>query len=128
VEYAFHVDDIGFVISTKRAMKADSIARSAAMMKAVLDGQTYESVAKAAGMTHSAVEQRIKALARELQAVVGVVGADEGHIPTVRSLRTLKEHYLEALEHYRPDYPSARRARNGAASVVQIDHAVEKRT
>lgn len=94
-------------------MNKDSGAKSIGMLKSVLDGQTYEAVAKTSGMTWSAVEQRVKALARDLQTVVGVEGVDEEAPPTAASMRTWKKSYLEALEHYQPEWAVGMRGKNG---------------
>lgn len=107
-------------------MKYDSVAKSIEMFKAVLAGKTYEAVGKTSGMTRSAVEQRVKALARDLQAVVGVEGVDEDVMPSVESMRTWKECYLEALEHYQPERVTGRRGRNAAVTEKEIDLAVER--
>ena len=53
-------------------MRAESLAKSIKMLKGILDGKTYVAVAQEAGLSRSAVEQRVKTLARELQTVVGV--------------------------------------------------------
>ncbi len=107
-------------------MKNDSVAKSIEMFKAVLDGKTYETVGKTSGMTRSAVEQRVKALARDLQMVVGVEGVDEDVMPTVESMRTWKASYLEALEHYQPERVPGRRGRNAAVTEKEIDLAIER--
>lgn len=84
-------------------MQPRSLAKSIEMLERVLDGERYDAVARASRVTRSAVEQCVKALARELQRVVGVVGVDEDDMPTAALLRSRKEGYLEALAHYRPD-------------------------
>jgi transposase-like protein len=53
-------------------MRAESVAKSIKMLKGILDGKTYVAVAREYGVSRSAVEQRVKALARDLQTVVGV--------------------------------------------------------
>ena len=83
-------------------MSAESVAKSIKMLKAILDGKTYVAVAQESGLTRSAVEQRVKAIARDLQTVVGVECVDEDEVPTVKGMRVRKDNYLEALEHYRP--------------------------
>ena len=83
-------------------MKAESVAKSVKMLKAILEGKTYVAVAQESGLSRSAVEQRVKALARDLQRVVGVEWVDEDEVPTVKGMRVRKDDYLEALEHYRP--------------------------
>jgi integrase len=83
-------------------MSAESVAKSIKMLKGILDGKTYVSVAQESGLSRSAVEQRVKALARDLQTVVGVERVDEDEVLTVKGMRVRKDNYLEALEHYRP--------------------------
>lgn len=107
-------------------MNNDSEAKSIEMLKAVLNGKTYETVGKTLGLTRSAVEQRVKALARDLQTVVGVEGVDEDETPTIASMRAWRENYLEALEHYRPDRTAGRQGRNGAVTEKELDLAVER--
>lgn len=107
-------------------MTAKSMAKSIQMLKAVLDGQTYDTVAKAAKMTHSAVEQRVKALARDLQAVVGVEGINEDAVPTVLTMRKLRDSYLEALAHYQPERAKRMRARKSTVTEQEIDLAIDK--
>lgn len=107
-------------------MKKDSLAKSIDMLKSILNGKTYEAVAKTSGMTRSAVEQRVKALARDLQVIVGVEGVDEDAVLSVRSMRDWKDSYLEALEHYQPEYAKGVRNKNGAVSEEEIDLAVER--
>jgi integrase len=53
-------------------------------------------------VSRSAVEQRVKALARDLETVVGVESVEEDEVPTVKAMRARKDNYLEALEHYHP--------------------------
>src|SRR6266540_6736567 len=83
-------------------MRAESLDKSIKMLKAILDGKTYMAVARESGLSRSAVEQRVKALARDLETVVGVEWVDEDEVPTVKAMRTRKDNYLEALEHYHP--------------------------
>lgn len=83
-------------------MTSESVAKSIRMLKGILDGKTYTAVARESGLSRSAVEQRVKALARDLQTVVGVEWVDEDEVPTVKGMRARRDNYLEALEHYRP--------------------------
>lgn len=83
-------------------MRVESVAESIQMLKGILDGRTYGAIAQESGLSRSAVEQRVKALARELQTVLGVERVDADEVPTVQGLRARKENYLEALEHYHP--------------------------
>ena len=83
-------------------MEADTLAKSIKMLKGILDGKTYVAVAQESGLSRSAVEQRVKALARDLETVVGVEWVDEDEVATVKAMRARKDNYLEALEHYQP--------------------------
>jgi len=60
---------------------------SVEMLRAVLNGQTYETVAAAHGITHTAVERRIKSVARRLAARAGIEGLNEDGAAFVRRLR-----------------------------------------
>jgi len=105
-------------------MRAESVAKSAQMLKGMLDGKTYLDIARESGLSRSAVEQRVKALARDLQRVVGVERVDEDEMPTTKGMRARRDNYLEALEHYRPQ----RAVNVGKVSRVltgeDIEHAV----
>ncbi len=46
-------------------MRAESLAKSIKMVKGILDGKTYVAVAQESGLSRSAVEQGVKALARD---------------------------------------------------------------
>lgn len=105
-------------------METESVAKSIKMLKAVLNGKTYQAVAQDSGLTRSAVEQRVKALARDLQTVVGVESVDEDEVPTAKGMRARKDNYLEALEHYCPDTHGKAGKRLRAFSSEQIDRAV----
>src|SRR5438067_2923734 len=107
-----------------RDMRVESVAKSIQMLKGILDGKTYLAVAQEFALSRSAVEQRVKALARDLQTVVGVECVDENEVPTVKGMRARKDCYLEALSHYRPQ-----RAFNGGEALraltgKDIEHAI----
>ena len=76
------------------------------------------------GLSRSAVEQRVKSLARDLQTVVGVEWVDEDAVPTVRGMRARKDNYLEALEHYRPQRVVNTGKGSRALTDDDIEHAV----
>ena len=50
-----------------REMRVESVAKSIKMLKEILDGKAYLAVAQEFALSRSAVEQRVKALARDLQ-------------------------------------------------------------
>ncbi len=72
------------------------------MLRRVLDGDTYEAVAADCGVTRTAVERRVKALAVRLCREVGTPGITESGIAFVSRLRAARAAVLVALEGYRP--------------------------
>jgi integrase len=107
-----------------REMEAKSVAKSIEMFKALLEGKTYYAIAKESGLTRSAVEQRVKALARDLQTIVGVEGVDEDEVPTARAMRAQRDSYVEALEHYRPQHRLSAGKRSRALTTEDMERAV----
>lgn len=107
-------------------MNLEYIRQSSAMLIRVAQGATYAEVAWQCGLTRSCIEQRVKALARDLQVIVGVVGVEEGATPTARLLRERQQEYLEALEHYSPSsiYDGSRK--NAPATEDQIELLIQK--
>lgn len=76
--------------------------RAVAMLRAVIDGRTYESVAMDFGITRTAVERRVKAVAIRLCREVGIEGMNDGATAFVRRLRERREAILRALERFEP--------------------------
>jgi len=105
-------------------MRAESVARSIQMLKGILDGKSYVAIAHESGLSRSAVEQRVKALARELEAVVGVERVDEDDAPSVTAMRARKDNYLEALAHYHPQRAAVTGKRSRALNDQDIERAV----
>jgi len=62
-------------------------ALSVKMLRAVLEDQTYESVASLHGLSRTAVERRIKSVARQVAARAGIEGLNEDGAAFVRRLR-----------------------------------------
>ena len=79
-----------------------TVVRSVDMLKAVIDGRTYDAVAADFGITRTAVERRVKGIAARLSAEVGVDGLNEGGTAFVRRLRRKREAILLALERFEP--------------------------
>jgi integrase len=76
--------------------------QAVAMLRAVIDGRTYESVATDFGITRTAVERRVKAVAIRLCREVGIEGMNDGATAFVRRLRERREAILHALVHFEP--------------------------
>lgn len=53
-----------------------TVAQSIRMLKEVIDGDTYETVAARFGVSRTAVERRIKAIAVQLSQVADIDGLD----------------------------------------------------
>ncbi|ODS70819.1 MAG: integrase [Bordetella sp. SCN 67-23] len=73
-------------------------ATSAQMLRGVLDGNTYESVAASHGVSRTAVERRIKSVATRVASVVGIKGLNEDGAAFVRRLRLHRAAVLAALD------------------------------
>lgn len=72
--------------------------RSVEMLRAVLDGQTYAAVAARHEVTRTAVERRIKLVARQIAATAGIAGLNEEGAAFVRRLRMHRLEVLTALD------------------------------
>ena len=88
-------------------MAKDSLEETSLMLRTLIAGASCDQIAAEFGVTKSAVSQKIRMLANDLQQIVGVVGVDEGESPTAATIRHHGEAYLEALEHFVPDAASA---------------------
>jgi integrase len=84
-------------------MAPDSLSRSISMLKEVINGDTYDAVAARYGITRTAVEKRVKTLARTLKREVGIDGLNEQSVVYVDRLRRRKGAILAALDRYAPE-------------------------
>jgi len=80
-----------------------SLEVASAMLRSLIAGVSCECIADLHGITKSAVSQRTRTLANELQQIVGVLGVDEEESPTATLIRQHGDAYLEALEHFVPE-------------------------
>ena len=67
------------------------------MLREVIDGDPYATVAQRWGLSRSAVDRRIKGLAVQLTQVVGVDGLQESSAAFVKRLRMHRDAILQAL-------------------------------
>ncbi len=79
------------------------------MLRSVIDGATYASVAAAAGVTRTAVERRIKDIAVSLCSRIGIDGMNVGAAVFVQRLRLHRKEVLEALDEFEPRRAPKRR-------------------
>lgn len=90
-------------------MEPDSLSISMAMLKAVIAGKTYDTVATEYGVTRTAVERRIKACALTLSREVGIDGINAEGIAFVQRLRTCQAAVIAAMARYTPTVTPVRR-------------------
>lgn len=80
----------------------ESALQSIEMLRGVIDGDTYETVATRFGVSRTAVERRIKSIAVQLTQVVGVDGLKEEGAAFARRLRLHRAAILFALKAFEP--------------------------
>ena len=107
-------------------MDQDSLDSASIMLRALIAGTICEHIASNHGLTKSAVSQRIRRLAGELQRIVGVVGVEEEESPTASLIRQNGDAYIEALEHFVPDAALALDLRKARVESEDIDLCVLK--
>ena len=83
----------------------DLAAESVEMLKAVVDGETYSTVAARYGVTRTAVERRVKAIALELIHTNGIDGLNDQGIASAKRLRRHRDAILLALDGFVPAEP-----------------------
>lgn len=117
-------DDLRSFVSPEPGLRAIQ------MLRAVLDGETYEAVSGRFGGGRTSVERRVKALAVQLTHQVGVEGLGEGGATFVRRLRVHRQAILAALERFEPVPAKPNRAARvlSAAEVEQGGRRVQRRS
>ena len=113
-DFSWRIDSAGANIGSLSAgrapdMDTDSILMSIAMLKEVIAGKTYDAVAAEHGVTRTAIERRIKALALRLSREVGIDGINDEGVAFVQRLRSCRSAILAALERYAPQASQERR-------------------
>lgn len=93
----------------EQALDKERSAETIGMLKAVIDGQTYALAAAGFGVTRTAVERRVKAIAARLCRQVGVEGLTEEATTSVSRLRRRRSEILVALESFDPMSAERRR-------------------
>ncbi len=108
----------------------DTVAQSIRMLIAVVEGGTYEAVAGCFGVTRTAVERRIKAIAVRLSQVAGIEGLNEDGAAFVRRLRQHKDAILVALEAFDPKRPDDHRSNRilTADEIIQASKRIKARS
>lgn len=100
-------------------------AQSVKMLRAVIDGDTYEAVALRFGISRTAVERRIKVVAVQLSQVADIEGLNEDGAAFVRRLRHHRQAILNALDDFDPSRPMGQRS-NRIVSVDEIHQGAKR--
>lgn len=99
----------------------DDHAARVQILREVIGGATYATVARRWGLSRSAVDRRVKALAVQLTHAVGVDGLQESGAAFVKRLRLHRQAILLALEQFDPNRVSSQRdARVLTAAEVEL--------
>lgn len=109
-----------------RIMAKDSLGIASVMLRSMVAGASCEHIAADFGLTKSAVSQKIRMLANDLQQIVGVVGVEEDESPTAAMIRQHGNAYLEALEHFVPDAVSIWHGHVIELANCHLDHHIAK--
>jgi len=107
-------------------MANDSLEIASLMLRALVAGASCECIACDFCLTKSAVSQKVRMLATDLQQIVGVVGVDEDESPTAALIRHHGDAYLEALEHFVPDAASVWQGRVIELANCRLDQHIAK--
>lgn len=107
-------------------MAKDSLEETSLMLRALVAGASCDQIATNFGVTKSAVSQKIRMLANDLQQIVGVVGVDEDESPTAATIRYHGDAYLEALEHFVPDAASIWRGQVIELAICRLEQHIAK--
>lgn len=99
---------------------------SVAMLKAVIDGETYDRVARRFGVTRTAVERRVKATVRQLIAHVGIEGMALQHSGYVHRIRRHRDDVLIALSRFEPPGHAAARPVGRVVSETEVLMALKR--
>lgn len=107
-------------------MAKDSLESASIMLRALVAGASCDKIAADFGMTKSAVSQKIRMLANDLQLIVGVVGVDEDESPTAAMIRYHGDAYLEALSHFVPGAASVWRSQVTELANCRLEQHIAK--
>lgn len=103
----------------------ENAAQAIEMLKAVVDGATYDAVATRFGVTRTAVERRIKAVAARLSKEVGIQGLNAEGVAFVQRLRQHRDAILVALAGFEPPAPFGPR-HNRVVTSEEITQAAQR--
>lgn len=96
------------------------------MLKAVIDGATFQRVADHFGVSRTAVEWRVKAFIRQLIESVGVEGLTAERAVYVHRMRKSRDSILIALSQFSTEKPVSARANPQVVSEVELTNALRR--
>jgi len=88
---------------------ADDGVVSARILREVIEGAPYATVAERWGLSRSSVDRRVKSLSQRLIASVGVQGLQASEAGFVKRLRMHREAILAALDRFEPESTALQR-------------------
>lgn len=103
----------------------ETATQSVGMLKAVINGETYEAVAAKFGKSRTAVERRIKTIATEVIRAVDIEGLNEEGVNFVSRLRLHRDEILVALASFEPAV-SIRSRENRIVSREEVAQAAQR--
>ena len=105
--------------------RKEGAAQSIEMLKAVVDGDTYDAVAARFGVTRTAVERRIKSIATRLCKAVGIDGMSAQGVAFVQRLRQHRGAIMIALANFELPIPYGPR-QTRVVSTEEITQALRR--
>lgn len=99
--------------------------KSIAMLKDAVAGKTYDAIAAEHGITRTAVERRVKNMARTINRDVGIAGLNRNGVGFVQRLRKAGPAVLAAIARYSPIVARDPRS-GGVLTDKEIEFAVNR--
>lgn len=109
----------------KQEPRTEGAAQAIEMLKAVIDGDTYDAVAARFGVTRTAVERRIKSIATRLCKAVGIDGMSAEGVTFVHRLRQHRGAIMVALANFELPTPYGPR-QTRVVSTEEITQALRR--
>ena len=114
------INEAGHVGVGGPAPQTNARERSVAMLLAVIEGQTYESVGEMFGLSRTAVQKRVKRLTDRLVRQIGIEGSGNIAFHSVQRLRDQRSAVVDALQKFDPHQEEAALA---ASVIAEADMA-----
>jgi integrase len=96
------VDEVGHVDLAGQSPESNTAEQSVAMLTAVIEGETYESVAATFGLSRTAVHKRVKRITDRLVRQIGIEGSGNRAFHSTKRLRDQRIAVADALQKFDP--------------------------